>query len=114
LETFIPIITSWGVNIAGVLIGLWASFKVSNWVQTQITSKLQARSFDATLAIFFGSLAKWALLVSAVLGLMGFVGIQTTSFAAIIGAAGLAIGLAFQGTLSNFSAGIVLLVFRPL
>lgn len=114
METFIPIITSWGVNIAGVLIGLWASFKVSNWVQTQITSKLQARSFDATLAIFFGSLAKWALLVSAVLGLMGFVGIQTTSFAAIIGAAGLAIGLAFQGTLSNFSAGIVLLVFRPL
>jgi small conductance mechanosensitive channel len=113
METLIPILTTWGINIAGVLIALWVSMKMSSWLQRQITRQLQARNFDATLSVFFGNLAKWAILVSAVLACLSIFGIQTTSFAAIIGAAGLAIGLSFQGTLSNFAAGVMILVFRP-
>jgi len=74
---------------------------------------LEARKFDPTLTRFFANMARYAILVGVGLGCMGVFGIETTSFAAIIGAAGLAVGLAFQGTLSSFSAGIMLLVFRP-
>ncbi len=68
---------------------------------------------DETLGRFVGKLVFYLVMVSAVLGVLQYFGIGITSFAAIIAAAGFAVGLAFQGTLSNFSAGIMLLVFRP-
>ena len=68
---------------------------------------------DDTLGIFLSNLARWAILIMAVLAALGMFGIQTTSFAAVIGAAGIAIGLAFQGTLSNIASGVMLLIFRP-
>lgn len=105
--------TQYGVRIIGVLFALWLTMKLANWMQSRITQTLQARKFDTTLSIFFGKLARWGLIIAAVLACLGVFGIETTSFAAIIGAAGLAVGLAFQGTLSNFAAGIMLLVFRP-
>ena len=105
--------TTYGVRIIGVLIVLWITVKLANWMQVKITSTLQKRRFDTTLSIFFGKLARWGLIIAAVLACLGVFGIETTSFAAVIGAAGLAVGLAFQGTLSNFAAGVMLLVFRP-
>lgn len=107
------ILTDWGIKIGGVLVGLFIAMKLGNWLQTQITKQLHRRNFDQTLSVFFGNLAKWALLVVAVLTCLSIFGIQTTSFAAIIGAAGLAIGLSFQGTLSNFASGVMILIFRP-
>ncbi|MEM9453117.1 MAG: mechanosensitive ion channel family protein [Myxococcota bacterium] len=74
---------------------------------------MSKREFDKALTLFFGSLVRWLLVVAAVLGCLSIFGIETTSFAAVLGAAGLAVGLAFQGTLSNFSAGVMLLTFRP-
>jgi small conductance mechanosensitive channel len=68
---------------------------------------------DATLSRFAAKASRWAILVLAVLGCLGLFGINVTTFAALIGAAGLAIGLAFQGTLGNLAAGVMLLVFRP-
>ena len=68
---------------------------------------------DATLAMFFANIARYAILTFAVLGCLGVFGIETSSFAAVIAALGLAVGLAFQGTLSNFAAGVMLLLFRP-
>lgn len=68
---------------------------------------------DLTLAKFFGTLAKWAIIVFAVVTCMGTLGINTTSLAAVVGAAGLAIGLALQGNLGNLAAGVLLLIFRP-
>jgi small conductance mechanosensitive channel len=68
---------------------------------------------DETLTRFVGHLVRWLVILLAVLACLGVFGVQTTSFAAVIGAAGLAVGLAFQGTLSNFAAGVMLLVFRP-
>ena len=113
LATLVPLVTSYGLRIVGVLFALWASFRIAGWLQNRVTRGLRQRSFDETLSIFFGNLLRWLVLVAAVLACLGVFGIETTSFAAIIGAASLAVGLAFQGTLSNFAAGVMLLVFRP-
>ncbi len=68
---------------------------------------------DPTLSKFAGKLIRWGVMIVAIVMAMGTFGIKTTSFAAILGAAGLAIGLAMQGTLSHFAAGVMLLIFRP-
>jgi small conductance mechanosensitive channel len=112
-DTLLPIITTYGIRILGVLIAIWVSFRIASWLQRAVTGGLRRRKFDETLSIFFGNIIRWLLLVAAVLACFSVFGIETTSFAAIIGAAGLAVGLGFQGTLSNFSAGVMLLVFRP-
>lgn len=74
---------------------------------------LAAREMDAALVHFVRSLVYWGLLAFVVIAALGQLGIQTASFVAIIGAAGLAIGLALQGSLSNFASGVLLLVFKP-
>lgn len=109
----VPLVTSYGLRFIGVLIAICVSFKIAGWLQRRVTGTLLQRKFDETLSIFFGSLLRWLVIVAAVLACLGVFGIETTSFAALLGAAGLAVGLAFQGTLSNFAAGVMLLVFRP-
>ena len=74
---------------------------------------MEARKVEPSLVGFTCSLVHAALLVFVVLAALGKLGIQTTSFVAIIGAAGLAIGLALQGSLSNFAAGVLILIFKP-
>lgn len=90
---------------------------VGRWVARVIrgaTEKLMTRSkVDATLVTFVGNLIYIALLTFIILAALAHLGIQTTSFIAVIGAAGLAVGLALQGSLANFAAGILLLIFRP-
>lgn len=113
MATLVPLVTSYGLRIFGVLAAIWVSFRFAGWLQHRVTGTLRQRKFDETLSIFFGNLLRWLLLVASMLACLSVFGIETTSFAAVIGAAGLAVGLAFQGTLSNFSAGVMLLVFRP-
>jgi small conductance mechanosensitive channel len=113
IETLVPVLTAYGARVIGVLFALWASFKIAGALQRYLTEGLRSRKFDETLAIFFGNMLRWLVIVGAVLACLSVFGIETTSFAAVIGAAGLAVGLAFQGTLSNFAAGVMLLVFRP-
>lgn len=112
-EKLVPMITEYGVKVIGVVVALWASFKVARWLGGGITKRLEARKFDQTLSRFFGNIVRYLVLISAILACLSIFGINTTSFAAILGAASLAVGMAFQGTLSNFSAGVLLLVFRP-
>ena len=68
---------------------------------------------DATLVSFVGNLIYVSLLTFVILAALAQLGIQTTSFIAVIGAAGLAVGLALQGSLANFAAGVLMLIFRP-
>jgi len=96
-----------------ILVILLAAWVVAAWVQRLVTRGLQKAKFDETLTKFFARAAKILILVLAVLGCLNYFNFQTTSFAAILAAAGFAVGLAFQGTLSNFSSGVMLLVFRP-
>ncbi len=104
---------SFSTNAAGALAFLVASWLVAGWARRVIRRGFTTAKVDDTLGIFLSNAARWAILIMALLAALGMFGIQTTSFAAVIGAAGLAIGLAFQGTLSNIASGVMLLVFRP-
>ena len=102
-------------NIVGAIVILILGFMVSGVVQTRIQriGKMHA-SLDDTLFIFFGNIARYTILAFTALFVLNTFGVQTTSIIAVIGAAGLAIGLALQGTLSNVAAGVMLILFRPL
>ena len=102
-----------GVGVAQVLVLLTVAWFASGWTRRIVVRSLTRVRFDTTLTKFFASLSSWLVLLLAMLGCLSIFGVETTSFAAILGAAGLALGLAFQGTLSNFAAGIMLLAFRP-
>ncbi len=79
-----------------------------------LSVKIMTKSkVDPTLVSFLGHLIYIALLTFIILAALGQLGIQTTSFIAVIGAAGLAIGLSLQGSLSNFAAGVLMIIFRP-
>jgi len=99
--------------IVGVVVLLAVAYVIAGWVAKLVMKALEKAKVDRTLSKFFGSAAKWSLMVLALIACLGVFGVETTSFAAVIGAAGLAIGLAFQGSLSNLSAGVMLLIFRP-
>lgn len=113
LSELAPQLLSYGVRIVGVLIALWIAFRIAAWADRKLTRSLKSREIDPALCDFLGNLVRWMLIVSAVLSCLSIFGIETTSFAAVLGAAGLAIGLAFQGTLSNFSSGVMIVTFRP-
>ncbi len=96
------------------LLILWIGFKVARWAGGLAQKNLQkAPNIDETLAKFLGSLVRYAVMAIVAIAAIGQVGVNVASFVAIIGAAGLAIGLALQGTLSNIAAGVMLMLFRP-
>jgi small conductance mechanosensitive channel len=74
---------------------------------------MKAREVDKTLVSFISNLVNMILMVIVVIAAVGALGVQTTSFIAILGAAGLAVGLALQGSLSNFASGVLIIIFRP-
>ncbi len=78
-----------------------------------MTKVMDRQQVDQTLQKFVGNLVSMALMVVVIIAAIGALGIQTTSFIAIFGAAGLAVGLALQGSLSNFAAGVLIVLFRP-
>ena len=110
---YIDLLIEYGPKVVGVLVALLVGWIVAGWLESAVRKSLEKREFDATLTRFFSKLARYLILIGVVLGCLGVFGIQTASFAAVLAAAGFAIGLAFQGTLGNFSAGVMLLVFRP-
>lgn len=110
---FIDPVIEYGPKVIGVLVALVLALMIAGWTERVVRVALERRSFDATLTRFFAKLARYFILIAAVLGCLGVFGIQTASFAAVLAAAGFAIALAFQGTLGNFAAGVMLLVFRP-
>ena len=86
----------------------------ASWLNDAVKVFLGTRAaFDPTLVPFLANLVFIALMTFVLISAAGLVGIPVTSFVAVIGAAGLAVALAFQGTLSNFSSGVMLLTFRP-
>ena len=94
--------------ILTLVIGLWIINKVVSFTQNKMDSKV-----DATLHKFVGSLISFGLKGLLLISVASMVGIATTSFIAVLGAAGLAIGLALQGSLSNFAGGALILLFKP-
>lgn len=91
------------------VVGKWLAKIVSNLLE----KGMNARSVDKTITVFVRNIVYYIFVVIVVIAALGQLGIQTASFVAIIGAAGLAIGFALQGSLSNFAAGVMLILFRP-
>ncbi len=96
-----------------VIVLLVVSYFVSVRVGRMVTSVCERGKLEATLARFFGKLAMYGIIVLAVITVLSVFDIQVTAFAAVLGAATLAVGLAFQGTLGHFASGLLLLIFRP-
>ncbi len=97
------------VAVVIFLVGWWVAKLVARIIETM----MMKANVEKTVISFVGNLAYIAVLVFVVLAALGKLGIPTTSFVAVVGAAGLAIGLALQGSLANFAAGFLMIVFRP-
>lgn len=104
---------SFCVSLLGALIFLAVGFWASKLIVRSLRRVMVRRNTDPGLISFASSLANIALKIMIIISVMGMVGIQMTSFIAVLGAAGVAIGMALQGTLSNFASGVMILVFRP-
>lgn len=112
-QSLSDLLVTYGGQVVVALVVLCAGWIFAGWVGS-VTRKALARArIDETLSRFLGKLARWGVLLLVVLACLSVFGVETTSFAAVIGSVGIAVGLAFQGTLSNFAAGIMLLMFRP-
>ena len=105
--------TDWGIKVIAALaifiIGRW----VAKGIRRGVRRMMEKGGADPIIIGFVGSIVYIAMLAFVIVAALGQLGIQTTSFIAILGAAGLAIGLALQGSLANFAAGFLMIIFRP-
>lgn len=113
-EQTLTLATEYGLNFLAalitIIIGVWASRRASQVVRDWLT---RSSRIDKTLAPIMAALVRYAILTLTIVVTLGNFGVETTSIIAVLGAAGLAIGLALQGTLSNVAAGLMLLFLRP-
>nr|MBN2278206.1 mechanosensitive ion channel [candidate division Zixibacteria bacterium] len=105
--------TAYGLKIIGAILIFVIGRIVIGIITGSISRILEKKGSDKTLIKFVLSLTRITLLVVVILASLSTLGVETTSFIAIIGAAGLAVGFALQGSLSNFAAGVMLIIFRP-
>ncbi len=108
-ESVIALLTNIIIAAAILYGGIWLAKRIKKYIATI----MEKRNIDALLASFTSNIAYVALVAFVVIAALSQLGIQTTSFVAIIGAAGLAIGLSLQSSLSNFASGVMIIAFRP-
>jgi small conductance mechanosensitive channel len=117
MDRYITILTEMAVAYAPkvllALLTLVIGFWLANKVASLLSGMLRSRNTDETIIPFLSSIVSVLLKVMVLISVAGMFGIETTSFVALIGAAGLAIGLALQGSLGHFASGVLLLIFRP-
>jgi small conductance mechanosensitive channel len=113
MGTLTELATQWGLQIIGAIVVLLIGRIVAGWARRLTRKALERAEVDPTLVPFIAKLVYYLLLAFVVIAVLGVFGVQTASLVAVLGAAGLAVGLALQGTLSNFAAGVMLLFFRP-
>lgn len=114
VDAFIDIAAVYGLDLVQailiLIVGYWLAAKLRNLVRRRLD---RIASVDATLKPLFSNLVRYIVLIFTIIAVLAQFGVQTASIIAVLGAAGLAIGLALQGTLQNISAGIMLLFLRP-
>lgn len=112
-EKYQAVIIQYGMSLVAavliVVIGKW----VAKVVARLLEAAMSRAGLDKTLASFTKNLAYFGIMIFVVIAALGKLGVQTGSFVAIIGAAGLAVGLALQGSLANFAAGVMIIMFEP-
>lgn len=100
-------------SIIVALLILWIGWKLIKWLDKLLLKFFTKKSLDVSLNSFLRSIIIIALKVLLIITVAGMIGIQMTSFIAILGAAGLAVGMALQGTLQNFAGGVIILLLKP-
>ncbi|MFP2769134.1 small-conductance mechanosensitive channel MscS [Oceanisphaera sp. KMM 10153] len=106
------LLIKYAVNITAAMLTLIIGFMAVGMLTGGMNRVMKARKIDNTISDFVTSMLKYGLLAFVIIAALSRVGVQTASFVAIVGAAGLAVGLALQGSLSNFAAGVLLIGFR--
>ena len=106
-------IVPYGIRILTALLVLFLGLVAARVVRFILRRTLQRGKADPTLVSFFASVSYVTIICFSIIASLGRLGVQTASLVAILGAAGLAIGLALQGSLSNFAAGVLLIFFKP-
>ena len=114
LDSMIPLVTSYGLSIIGAAVILIIGRLISNLLGKMVAKSLERAKIDPSLIGFLVSLTKIGIMVFAVIAALAKFGVETTSFVAVMGAVGFAIGFALQGSLSNFAAGVMILFFKPI
>jgi small conductance mechanosensitive channel len=113
IDKVYELLTVYGIKVVAAIaifiVGRWVAKAIANFIRKMMTKS----NTDETLIKFVGNLSYIALLAFVIIAALNQLGIQTTSFIAILGAAGLAIGLALQGSLGNFAAGVLMIIFKP-
>jgi small conductance mechanosensitive channel len=112
-SNIVEILINGAINLAIAIVIFVVGKWLANRVQNTLEKMLRKRSVDEVLVDFLGTIAYALILVAAIIAAVDQLGIPATSFMAIIGAAGLAIGLALKDSLSNFASGVMLVLFRP-
>lgn len=112
-QVVIELVSAWGLKVLGAIVLLVLGRVAAGWTRRIVRRALERARVEPTLVPFVSGLAYWLLLAVVAVAVLGMIGVQTASLLAVLGAAGLAVGLALQGTLSNFASGVMLLLFRP-
>ena len=107
------LLIQYGVNIISALLILFIGNMIVKGIANGVARMLRKKDMDNAVVEFLHSLVRYLLFVIVLIAALGRVGVQTASVVAVIGAAGLAVGLALQGSLSNFAAGVLIVAFRP-
>ena len=114
INQYLPAVISWATNIllaiVILLLGLWVANSVYRLI---VSASKKNKRLDDTLFRFLGSMSRYLILAFVFIAVLNRFGVQTASIVALLGAAGLAVGLALQGAMSNLAAGVMLLIFRP-
>jgi len=110
----IEFLSTYGIKVLGAIaiwiIGSWVIKKIMK----TISKIMDKRDYDLSLKKFLLNLIGWILKILLIITILGNLGVETTSFAALLAAAGLAIGMALQGSLGNFAGGVLLMIFKPI
>jgi small conductance mechanosensitive channel len=113
MSNLVEFATTYGIKVIGALLIIIIGRIVAGILRSVVMKAFARADMDDNLAKFFGRIVYTIVIIFAVMASLAKFGVETTSFVAILGAAGFAIGFALQGSLSNFASGVMLLVFRP-
>ena len=114
IDAGITVLTSYGLSVVGAILIFIIGWVIAEWVSGSIRRAAQkSERIDTTLGSFFASIARYSVLTFTLIAVLSRFGVETTSFVALLGALGLALGLALQGTLGHIASGVMLIIFRP-
>ncbi len=113
VDQMAQVVTAYGLKVLGALAVLIVGRMLARWIQKTVVRVMTRRGIDDTLIPFLGGLVYWLMIAVVVVAVLQAFGVNAAGLVAILGAAGLAVGLALQGTLANFASGVMLLIFRP-